>query len=86
MPPSPPSVFTVNRTLRSVSRQAIGGRRDVTDDQLFCSGEHAQAWEQARQTQSTTVLTVLVGVVLTLREAVDLGRELWGKLQDERII
>ena len=33
-----------------------------------------------------SVAAVFAGAVLTLDEAVDLGRELWGKLQDERII
>ena len=41
------------------------------------------AWEHARRIQRAAVFA---GAVLTLDEAVDLGRELWGKLQDERII
>ena len=49
---------------------------------FFCSGEHANAWEHARRTQRAAVV---VGAVLTLHEAVDLGRELWGTLQDERL-
>lgn len=49
---------------------------------FFCSGEHAEAWVQARQSQQTTVLQ---GATLTLAEAVALGVELWGKLHDKPI-
>lgn len=49
---------------------------------FFCSGEQAQVWKDGHQAQHAGVLA---GAILTLPEAIDLGRELWRHLQDERL-
>ena len=50
---------------------------------FFCSVEHAQVWKRGHQDQHAKTLE---GAILTLDEAVELGRELWGHLQDERLL
>jgi len=45
---------------------------------FFCSVEHAKQWRRERTSQGEALLS---GQPFDLIEAVDLGRDLWGKLR-----